>query len=275
MRSRGRSRRKRPQAPGTGPAGDLAARVEALHPSAADVAAAVRDVREGLLARSPHVTEGNFTRIAASDLGLLFELYDRRVFSGALSRALGDGGRLGFRVSRRMTRAGGKTYHRPAAGPGRPSYEIAISAHLLFTNFDDPGRAVQVNGLVCRDRLDALQRIFEHELVHLVELLLTGSSSCRAEPFRALARRLFGHRHVTHGLETPRVRAMKEHGLGVGDRVAFAFRGARLEGRINRITKRATVLVEDPGGDPYTDGRRYRKYYVPLGFLERAGPRSG
>ena len=270
MRSQARRRKKRPQVPGRGPAGDLASRVQALHPSAAEVAAALRDVREGLLARSPHVTEGNFTRIGASDLRLLFELYDRRVFGGALSRALGDGGRLGFRVSRRMTRAGGKTYHRSAPGPGRPPYEIAISAHLLFTNFDRPGRAVEVNGLPCRDRLDALQRIFEHELVHLVELLTTGRSSCRAEPFRALAGRIFGHRDVTHGLDTPRERALAEHGLRVGDRVAFDFQGARLVGRINRITKRATVLVEDPDGDPYTDGRSYRKYYVPLGLLQRA-----
>ncbi len=269
MRSRGRRTRLRARAPGEGPARDLAARVQALRPSAAEAAAAARDVRAGLLARSPHITEGNFTRIAASDLRLLFELYDRRVFSGALARALEGGRQLGFRVSARMTRAGGKTYHRPAAGPGRPPYEIAISSHLLFTNFDEPGRAVEVNGLPCRDRLDALQRIFEHELVHLVELLTTGTSSCRAGPFRALARRIFRHRDVTHGLETPRERALAEHGLGVGDRVAFPFRGARLEGRINRITKRATVLVEDPDGVPYTDGRRYRKYYVPLERLER------
>ncbi|NOY46494.1 MAG: SprT-like family protein [Deltaproteobacteria bacterium] len=233
-------------------------------------------VRQELLARSPHVREGNFTRIAASDLRLLFELYDRRVFAGALSRALGelDGLGLGFRLSRRMTRAGGKTYFRPTPGPDRPRYEIVISSHLLFSNFQGPNRPVTVNGLRCRDRLDALLRIFEHELVHLIELLTAGMSSCRAEPFRELARGLFGHTDVTHRMEIPDQRALRTHGLRVGDRVSFVFQGIRRKGRINRITKRATVLVEDPSGAPYSDGKRYLKFYVPLQHLERAEGRE-
>ena len=42
----------------------------------------------------------------------------------------------------------------------------------------------------------------------------------------------------------------------------------RLAGRVNRITKRATVLVEDIGGQPYSDGLRYKIYYVPIAHLE-------
>ncbi len=237
----------------------------------ADAARRAGVVRQELLARSPHVREGNFTRIATSDLRLLFELYDRRVFGGALTRALGgaDGQVLGFRLSRRMTHAGGKTYFRPTPGPDRPRYEIVISSHLLFANFRDPGRPVAVNGLKCRDRVDALLRIFEHELVHLIEFLAAGTSSCRTEAFRQLARGLFGHTDVTHRLETPARRAARAHGLRVGDRVSFVFQGIRRKGRINRITKRATVLVEDPSGAPYSDGRRYLKFYVPLNHLER------
>ena len=48
-------------------------------------------------------------------------------------------------------------------------------------------------GLVCRDRLEALQRIFEHELLHLAEFLGWGRSNCRAENFHALSRRIFAH----------------------------------------------------------------------------------
>ncbi len=237
----------------------------------ADAARRAGVVRQELLARSPHVREGNFTRIATSDLRLLFELYDRRMFAGALTRALGgaDGQILGFRLSRRMTHAGGKTSFRPAPGPDRPRYEIVISSHLLFSNFHGPGGPVAVNGLGCRDRLDALLRIFEHELVHLIEFLAAGTSSCRTDAFRRLARGLFGHTEVTHRLETPARRAARTHGLRVGDRVSFVFQGIRRKGRINRITKRATVLVEDPSGAPYSDGKRYLKFYVPLKHLER------
>ena len=56
-------------------------------------------------------------------------------------------------------------------------------------------------------------------------------------------------------------------GVVVGSQVAFTMDGQRLVGRVNRITKRATVLVSDPGGQPYSDGSRYTKYYVPLNGL--------
>ncbi len=234
-------------------------------------------MRQEILAGSPRVREGNFPRISSSDLRLLFELYDRRVFAGALTRALGgaDGQALGFRLSRRMTHAGGKTYFRPAPRPDQPEYEIVISSHLLFSNFHGPGGPVAVNGLGCRDRLDALLRIFEHELVHLIELLTAGASSCRAEPFQELALGLFGHTDVTHRLETPPQRALRTYDLRVGDRVSFVFQGIRRKGRINRITKRATVLVEDPCGVPYSDGRRYLKFYVPLQHLTREEDSGG
>ena len=41
-------------------------------------------------------------------------------------------------------------------------------------------------------------------------------------------------------------------------------------GVVNRITRRATVLVEDQHGLPYSDGKRYKKFYVPFGSLEAA-----
>ena len=30
----------------------------------------------------------------------------------------------------------------------------------------------------------------------------------------------------------------------------------------------STVLVEDESGEPYSNGKRYRKFYVPVGMLE-------
>ena len=248
--------------------------VASLRLGPAEIEARAAAVRREVLGRSPHVGRGDFNRIGTSDLRLLFALYDRSFFSGAVTRALGGNGndRLGFRLSKRMTSAGGKVLHYPARGRRRvPTYEIAISTHLLFTNFREGGHAVHVNGILCRDRLDALQRIFEHELVHLIELLLAGASSCKSDSFRDLARRTFGHTEVTHRLVTAREKALTEQGLKVGDRVAFSLEGERKVGFVNRITKRATVLVEDAGGLPYTDGKRYLKFYVPLALLERRG----
>ncbi|MFN9879479.1 MAG: hypothetical protein ACK557_13470, partial [Planctomycetota bacterium] len=67
-----------------------------------------------------------------------------------------------------------------------------------------------------------------------------------------------------HHRLTNREAAALQHNLRPGDRVCFPFEGQQLLGTINRIHKRATVLVPDTRGQAYSDGSRYLKYYVPL-----------
>jgi hypothetical protein len=131
-----------------------------------------------------------------------------------------------------------------------------------------------VGGLVCRDRLEALQRIFEHELLHLAEFLGWGRSNCRARNYHALSRRIFAHEGAFHDLITPRETAQAAFDIRVGDRVSFEVDGTRYSGLVNRITRRATVLVEDPSGQLFTDGLRYRRFYVPLPFLCKEASRD-
>ena len=69
---------------------------------------------------------------------------------------------------------------------------------------------------------------------------------------------------------TPTDVARKQLGIRCGDSVTFKVDGTRRTGVVNRITKRATVLVKDPAGTEYTDGVRYAKFYVPLPMLKRA-----
>ena len=145
---------------------------------------------------------------------------------------------------------------------------------MLFQAFNEDHREITVNGMVCTDRLQAMQRVFEHELIHLVELMFWGTSSCRQDRFQSLARRIFGHTEYTHRLITRTERARALHGIGVGERVSFSFEGSRLTGVVNRITKRATVLVESENGQPYSNGKRYAKYYVPLEALRRVEGRA-
>ena len=218
-----------------------------------------------LLTASSWIDGPNFTAIHPDDLAFLFRAYDRRFLKGFAGRRLAPGA-LVFRLSSRMTRAGGKTTRRVRTDSG-VDYEIAISTEILFNGFADDDPPVSVAGVPCANRLEALQRIFEHEIVHLVEFLRTGESNCGAPPFQELAHRLFRHRNHTHKLIT-RVERAARRGIRVGSRVAFVYQGEWLVGRVNRVTKRATVLVEDPEGDRYSDGGRYRKYYVPLAGLE-------
>ena len=236
------------------------------------IAARAAAIRAALLRDSPHIRQPNFERIAAEDLEHLFDLYDRQFFDGWLRQAVKARTPvpLTFRVSRTMTRAGGKTIlhrRRRPGGEWRTEYEIAIASRMLFMTFGRIDRPVTVGGLPCADRLEALQRIVEHELVHLIELVVWGRSSCRAGRFKALAANLFGHAGTTHALVTPREEAAVRHGIAPGGRVEFEYEGRRLVGKVNRVHRRATVLVDAPNGRPYTDGGRYAKFYVPLAML--------
>ena len=180
---------------------------------------------------------------------------------------------ISFRVSKRMTRVGGTTTkYRMSRGSGpKSSYEIAISSTLLFSTFYDVERPIMVTGVECRDRVECLQRIFEHELIHLTEMLVWDDSSCSRQRFQSLAFQFFTHTEATHQLITPGERARAKFGIRTGDRVRFRIEQASYEGFVNRITKRATVLVEDDCSPLYSDGKRYAKFYVPLGNLEPVG----
>ena len=216
-----------------------------------------------LLERSEFIDKGNFTSIGVSDLQLMFELYDEIFFKDFFKKNFPD--LIHFRLSKRMTRVGGKTerYRDPKY------YVIKLSSALLFQTFNDEDRDVMVNGIICNDRLEAAMRIFEHELIHLIEMVMFGDSSCKQPRFIYYCIRFFGHMGVKHQLVTGYEIVKRDHNLKVGDTVSFEFKGGSFEGKISRITKRATVMVSDPKGQ-FTDlsGKSYTKFYIPLNRLE-------
>lgn len=227
-----------------------------------EIESKTREIYSRILAQSLHLDHGNFTRIGCADLADLFDLYDRLFFEGFFKENYA--GKIGFRLSQRMTRAGGKTSHQKARG----AYELFLSTFLVFQTFSDVQREISVGGIVCRDRLEATMRILEHEIIHLLEYVLFGESSCSQARFSRLVQNLFNHTATTHRLVTQPERVWATHGLRVGDGVTFEFDGTSFRGIIARITKRATVIVPDPSGE-YQDGsgNRYRKYYVPTALL--------
>lgn len=251
-------------------------RLMALEHTPAEVSAKAGAIYDAVLERSEHIRIANFEVFGATDLRLLFDLYDNAFFDDLLGTMIrADNVPIQFRLSNRMTRVAGTTtalWRRDRAKARSKvvaGYEIAISTILLFGTFLHQERTVTVGGLVCRDRLEALQRVFEHELLHLAEFLGWGRSSCSGANFRLLALRVFGHAAAHHDLVTPREQAARLHGIRVGDRVQFEHEGEARVGVVNRITKRATVLVEQAGGIPYSDGKTYATYYVPIPWLQR------
>lgn len=232
------------------------------------IAARTKHIHAAVLRKSKYIDAPNFTAIHPADLEILFAEYDDRFFDRQVRKMLGTVP-LHFGLSKRMTSSGGKTAHFTGRANGRQRYEIGVSTTILFGCFGgDDHRPITASGIVCRDRLDALQRVMEHELVHLVEMLLWGNSSCAEPRFHSITLRFFGHTENTHKLITPKEKAIVKYGIQPGMVVRFRFDGVEHQGVVNRINRRATVLVEDRRGQRYSDGKYYAKFYVPVQLLE-------
>jgi len=245
----------------------LAEAVLGYHAHPETIQRRVGNIHAVMLEHSEYIRQPNYTLIHPDDLEMLFVLYDQVFFDHRCKLVL-DNRKLSFRLSRRMTKAGGTTARYRTAS-GEVLFEITVASSMLFDGFGETDREISVCGLPCANRLEALQRIFEHEMVHLIEQLCWQNSNCSAPRFQDIAHRHFLHRAHTHALITRRERAAQS-GIRVGSHVSFEFEGVRLAGRVNRLTKRATVLVEDPEGERFSDGGRYRRYYVPIVHLRAA-----
>ncbi len=232
-----------------------------------------RRIYQTALACRPGWQAGNFQQLDNRDLQFVFNATDDLFFDGMVRQlAKSHGFPVRFRVSQRMTHSGGIT--KMTALPGRKrkrEFEIAVSAPLLFHSFQEGvGKATLVTGVPCLNRLEALQKIIEHEMLHLIELMVWDDSNCSGRRFRSIAARIFGHSQSNHQLLTPRDIARRDHNIAPGDWVHFSHRGSQLSGRVNRITKRATVLVPCGQGTRYSDGKRYAKFYVPFDRLRKS-----
>ena len=94
-----------------------------------------RRIYRETLQSSGHIATGNFESIHPSDLERMFDLYDGVCFQGRCRQSLGNAP-LRFRISRRMTSAGGKTtatYLRRINGQRRREYRIRILRRHLRT----------------------------------------------------------------------------------------------------------------------------------------------
>ncbi len=233
-----------------------------------EIAARTKQIYATVLSNSEYIDDSNFTRIHPNDLEILFAAYDRKFFDGQIKQSLGEVP-LHFGLSKRMTSSAGKTACYSGGSNGRRWYEISVSTTILFGCFaEDDHRPISGSGIVCHDRLDALQRVMEHELAHLIEMILWGKSSCAKSRFHSISFRFFGHTENKHRLITPKEKAIVKYGIKPGMTVRFRVDGVEQKGIVNRINKRATVLVEDRRGERYSNGKHYAKFYVPVQLLE-------
>ncbi|MHA1657643.1 MAG: SprT-like domain-containing protein [Promethearchaeota archaeon] len=238
-----------------------------IHYSQKEILKKTKKIYLNMLNSSKNVSEGNFTKISVEDLKFLFEQYNKDFFSGLLEDLLNkeEKCKLVFRLSSRMTKSGGSTTK--IIKKDQVIYKISISSYLLFQSFLDIKRTIRINGIICKDRIEALQRIFEHELIHLLELLIKGDSSCSSDGFKTLAKQIFLHTDNTHELITQKERAFLKFSIKVGDKVSFEYNKKTYIGIVDRITKRATVLVKDNEDSKYANEEGFMKFYIPISML--------
>ena len=180
-----------------------------------NIASTRESIRRKMLEGSENIHQGNFEVIEPTDLELMFHLYDNFFFQDFFSNNLKE--KLNFKVSKRMTKTGGKTTQHLK----KRIYTITLSSILLAQSFNNEKRKITVNGVECKDRLDAAMRIMEHELLHLLEFILFNSSNCSRLRFKKLGYNFFGHTDTKHKLVTKYEFNSKEHDLKVGDNVKF------------------------------------------------------
>ncbi len=229
-----------------------------------------QEIFDQTLQLSRTIDRPNFARLGRDDLVRMIRMYDDRFFDGKILPAARAEG-LSFNLSSRMTKVAGKlvTHYPDGTHDGRRQFELVLSSTLLFQTFEDPNQEVEVTGRRCRNRLEAMQRVAEHELVHLVEMLIWNHGNCNEARFQSIAKRYFAHSDYRHALITQRERALMKFNIRVGDQVRFSYDGKVISGRVNRITRRATILVANPKGEVFSDGLRYVRYYVPLEKLKK------
>ncbi len=229
-----------------------------------------KEVTEGLLKESNNIKSGKIVCISILDLRILYEYYDKVFFNNWFRNNFK--GHVFYELSRRMTKSAGITKcpkNISQIKPDEVRIIIAIGVDFFF-KFDQLEGSKSVCGIETYNSLEALQIVFEHELIHVLEFLMFNASNCSEQRFKDTAKNLFGHTQSHHQMPTNRKIASEKLGINIGNKVEFLFEGKLLNGFVSNINKRATVMVVNPNGT-YSDknGTRYMKYYVPLGWLTK------
>ena len=155
----------------------------------------------------------------------MYEYYDESFFQGLLSRQVKSSGKgIVFELSNQASSSAGSAWVRR-----NKTTRIMFSVKVFREVTKKTVASLTVNGLNVTNRVDAMMRVMEHELVHLA-LLTSGSKEHTNEGhgpfFKAIVFALFGHITTTHDLKIDenlvgKTRLTKET-VKVGDYVAMS-----------------------------------------------------
>lgn len=228
-------------------------------------------IKKLLIESSINIKTENFDKISDDDLYILFNLYDEIFLQSWFKENFK--GKIKFKLSKQLTRAAGSTTTKKNIAEIKMEdieFLVKLSSNHLI-NFDKVDRSKYVGGMEVESLLDSLMLVFEHEICHVIEFIVCKKSSCKKKPFKDLIFNLFGQTETTHNLVSANEVNVQKYGLKPGDRVKFQYKGKNVNGFIQRINKRATVMCQDNRGN-YIDkfGKRYKRFYATLDSLIKA-----
>jgi len=203
-----------------------------------------------------HVTYNNkrfYTNPEQRDLEYLFSLYDDHYFSGYL----GKDQKIYLKYSNKLTRSAGSVKY----SKRKSEAKISVSLPLIFGTYFCNPKSFLVNGITCKNPTEALMRVLEHEITHLVEFIMYGISNCNKPQFLKIAYDLFGHTKNKHELGQITNHDKLDIRFKKGDMVTFPFQGKNITGKIINIRKNITVEVSNP--------YQTKKFYVPISMISK------
>nr|QBK90206.1 MAG: SprT-like family protein [Pithovirus LCPAC102] len=188
------------------------------------------------------------------ELDVMFKLYDYYFFNNMISYALQkSGGNIKFKFSTKMTSAGGT-----CSRIGICTYIIKISKENI--NNITPINIInsEINGLKPKNKVNALQLIFEHELVHAILSIFVDDLRGHGKLFKDMVKQLFGHTKITHSiLNKPLV--VNQYNFKVNDLIYFMVKDKKSYGTIIKLNPK-NVKVNTMTG----------VYSVPYGILYKS-----
>jgi hypothetical protein len=159
--------------------------------------------------KSTNIKTPDIKRISAQDVELLFSLYDRVFFDLWFRDSFK--GRFRFSLSKRMTKSAGMTVCPKNIMNIKPEdvvIELKIGVDIIL-GYGTLENSTKVGGIQTASSLEALMLVMEHEIVHVIEFITYGRSSCKGKRFKTIAGNIFGHTESTHSLPTQKELLMR------------------------------------------------------------------
>ncbi|MCL2064578.1 MAG: SprT-like domain-containing protein [Candidatus Cloacimonetes bacterium] len=192
-----------------------------------------------------------FSKPEIVDLEYLFSLYDKYFFAGKLAENFN----IILKYSNKLTRSAGLLKY----AKRKSEVNISVSYPLIFVAYIRKPNRYIVNGETCKDPIEALMRVLEHEIAHLIEFVIYGTSNCNNANFMKIAYDLFGHTENKHLLGIELYCSNENFLIKKGDIVSFTYYGKIYTGMVVNIKKNIAISVDGLYGT--------KKYYVPFDMI--------